>query len=133
MSKYAFALDDDGDIKYNEDTGTFDMVSADDEVTQYLYLLLGTNLGELTWNEDIGLPQQQLILMGDDEMAVQSMISNYLEEMLGTQFVDLDITHFEVDNENRLTNLQCSVTMNTEDGELTLDTAISNDSERGGA
>lgn len=124
----AFGLDDTGDLNFNPDTGVFEMVDGQEEIAQKLYIALGTNLGELDWNEDFGIDQIDMILNGGDQSVIQSIISDYLEDWWSDTFESVEVTGFKVDKQKRLTSLTATVTL--EDG-TTVDASAALDDEEG--
>lgn len=110
----ALGLDDTGDLDFDPNTGVFNMVSDEDELAQKLSLLLGENLGEIPWNEDIGLDHQDIIANGDNRDAVESIISQYLEDQWPNNFGSVNITDFNFDSQHRLTSLTGTVTLSDE-------------------
>lgn len=111
MTRIAFGLDDTGDWDFNPDTGVFNMISDNEALTQKLSLLLGENLGEIPWNEDLGLDHNELIANGDDQEVVQTILDDYLTEQWTDIYDSLEITEFKVDRLNRLTELSANVTL----------------------
>lgn len=107
----AFKLNSYGDLDFDHETGAFNMVEGDDEIRQALYLLMGTNIGELPWNEDIGLNHMDVLINADDQSIVQTIISDYLRDQLGDSFETFEISSFRVDKLNRLTSLVGTVTI----------------------
>ena len=107
----ALKLDDTGDIDFDENTGVFSTVADNDEIQQHLDILLGINLGELAWNEEIGLNQNDVIINGDSQSAVQSILDSYLKDQIGESYGGISIDTFSVDYSQRLTALSASVTI----------------------
>lgn len=107
----ALGLDDTGDLDFNPDTGVFNMVSDEDEVAQKLYLILGENIGEIPWNEDIGLNHLDMIANGDNQTVIQSILEQYLQDQWPETFESVEITDFQVDGVNRLTSVSADVTL----------------------
>lgn len=112
----AFALDDTGDLDFNPDTGVFTMIDGEDATAQKVFLLLGTNSGELDWNKDKGIDQLDLVMNGQNENYISDAINQYLEEQWPEQFENAEITSFNVDNFDRLTSFSATVSLN--DGTL---------------
>ncbi|VDG20621.1 hypothetical protein [Lactobacillus buchneri CD034] [Lactiplantibacillus mudanjiangensis] len=110
----ALALDSTGDIDFDANTGVFNTVNDNDEIVQHLNLLLGINLGELTWNDEIGLDQNDVMINGDNESIVQSILDDYLQAQLGESYEGIEVTDFSVDREQRLSMLSATVTMDGE-------------------
>ncbi|VDG31417.1 hypothetical protein [Lactobacillus buchneri CD034] [Lactiplantibacillus mudanjiangensis] len=110
----ALALDSTGDIDFDANTGVFNTVNDNDEIVQHLNLLLGINLGELTWNDEIGLDQNDVMINGDNESIVQSILDDYLQAQLGESYEGIEVTDFSVDREQRLSTLSATVTMDGE-------------------
>lgn len=107
-------IDETGDLDFDQESGTFNMIEGDDEVEQSLYLLLGTNIGELSWNEDLGLNHMDVFINADDQSIVQTIITEYLRDQLGDSFETFEITNFKADKLNRLTSLSGTVTIDGE-------------------
>ncbi|GAY74294.1 hypothetical protein [Lentilactobacillus kosonis] len=107
----AFGLDDTGDLDFNSNTGVFNMIDTDQELAQKLWIALGINVAELPWNEDIGLNQLDLIMSGDDQTAIQTLLDDYLQTQWADTYDNIDVTEFKVDNLNRLTELSATVTL----------------------
>lgn len=110
----AFKLDNSGDLDFDQATGTFNMIEGDDEIRQALWLLMGVNLGELSWNEDLGLNHMDVLINADDAAVVQSIVSDYLKDQLGEAFDSFQISDFKVDKQNRLTKLNGEVVLDGE-------------------
>ncbi|MFC6180028.1 hypothetical protein [Lactiplantibacillus daowaiensis] len=110
----ALALDSTGDIDFDANTGVFNTVNDNDEIVQHLNLLLGINLGELAWNDDIGLDQNDVMINGDNESVVQSILDDYLQTQLGESYEGIEITDFSIDREQRLSALSATITMDGE-------------------
>lgn len=108
----AFGLDDTGDLDFDANTGVFNLVEDDDELAQKLSLLLNINTAELLWNEDIGIDHNDLLANADDQGAIQSILADYLQEQWPEDFDVVEITDFEVNAEQRITNLSATVTLN---------------------
>ena len=87
------------------------MVSDEDEVAQKLYLILGENIGEIPWNEDIGLNHLDMIANGDNQTVIQSILEQYLQDQWPETFESVEITDFQVDGVNRLTSVSADVTL----------------------
>lgn len=126
----AFGLDDTGDLDFNPDTGVFNMVSDEDELAQKLFLLLGENIGEIPWNEDIGLNQADVIANGDDEDVVNSILTEYLEDQWPDKFDSLELTSFDVDKQDRLTTAAGTVTL-TDGTNVPFNVSENNDNDDG--
>ncbi|WP_204120290.1 hypothetical protein [Levilactobacillus wangkuiensis] len=107
-------IDETGDLDFDREAGTFSMIEGDDEVEQSLYLLLGTNIGELSWNESLGLNHMDVFINADDQSIVQTIITEYLRDQLGDSFETFEITSFKADKLNRLTSLSGTVTIDGE-------------------
>lgn len=108
----AFGLDDTGDLDFDANTGVFNLVEDDDELAQKLSLLLNINTAELLWNEDIGIDHNDLLANADDQGVIQSILADYLQEQWPEEFDAVEITDFEVNSEQRITNLSATVTLN---------------------
>ena len=108
----AFELDDTGDLDFDANTGVFNLVEDDDELAQKLSLLLNVNTAELLWNEDIGIDHNDLLANADDQGVIQSILADYLQEQWPEEFDAVEITDFEVNAEQRITNLSATVTLN---------------------
>lgn len=108
----AFGLDDTGDLDFDANTGVFNLVEDDDELAQKLSLLLNINTAELLWNEDIGIDHNDLLANADDQGVIQSILADYLQEQWPEEFDAVEITDFEVNAEQRITNLSATVTLN---------------------
>lgn len=108
----AFGLDDTGDLDFDPNTGVFNLVEDDDELVQKLSLLLNINTAELLWNEDIGIDHNDLLANADDQGVIQSILADYLQEQWPEEFDAVEITDFEVNAEQRITNLSAMVTLN---------------------
>lgn len=108
----AFGLDDTGDLDFDANTGVFNLVEDDDELAQKLSLLLNISTAELLWNEDIGIDHNDLLANADDQGAIQSILADYLQEQWPEEFDAVEITDFEVNAEQRITNLSATVTLN---------------------
>ncbi|MCW3779702.1 hypothetical protein [Levilactobacillus namurensis] len=108
----AFGLDDTGDLDFDANTGVFNLVEDDDELAQKLSLLLNINTAELLWNEDIGIDHNDLLANADDQGVIQSILTDYLQEQWPEEFDAVEITDFEVNAEQRITNLSATVTLN---------------------
>lgn len=108
----AFGLDDTGDLDFDANTGVFNLVEDDDELAQKLSLLLNISTAELLWNEDIGIDHNDLLANADDQGAIQSILADYLQEQWPEDFDVVEITDFEVNAEQRITNLSATVTLN---------------------
>lgn len=109
----AFGLDSTGDLDFNPNTGAFNMVEDDDEIAQKLSLLLNINVAELLWNEDIGLDHNELLANADDQVIIQSILSDYLQEQWPDTFDSIEITNFEANQQQRITSLEATVTLTT--------------------
>lgn len=107
----AFGLDDTGDLDFDSNAGVFNMVENNDEVAQKLSLLLNINIAELPWNEDIGLNHNELLASGDDQGAIQAILADYLQDQWPDFFDSIEITGFEVNNAQRITSLEATVTL----------------------
>lgn len=105
------ALDSTGDLDFNPSTGVFNTVDEDDELAQKLWLVLGINLGEIEWDDNIGLDHIDMILNGDDQSVLQSILKEYLEQQWPDTFDSIEITDFNADGQQRLTNLSATVTL----------------------
>ncbi|MGJ3947091.1 hypothetical protein [Levilactobacillus brevis] len=127
----AFKLDNSGDLDFDQAAGTFNMVEGDDEIRQALWLLMGVNLGELSWNEDLGLNHMDVLINADDAAVVQSIVSDYLKDQLGEAFDSFQISDFKVDKQNRLTKLNGEVVLDGEsyNERITLAQTIDNNDE----
>lgn len=108
----AFGLDDTGDLDFDANTGVFNLVEDGDELAQKLSLLLNINTAELLWNEDIGIDHNDLLANADDQGVIQSILADYLQEQWPEEFDAVEITDFEVNAEQRITNLSAIVTLN---------------------
>lgn len=108
----ALGLDDTGDLDFDANTGVFNLVEDDDELAQKLSLLLNINTAELLWNEDIGIDHNDLLANADDQGVIQSILADYLQEQWPEEFDAVEITDFEVNAEQRITNLSATVTLN---------------------
>ena len=108
----AFGLDNTGDLDFDSNTGVFNLVEDDDELAQKLSLLLNINTAELLWNEDIGIDHNDLLANADDQGVIQSILADYLQEQWPEEFDAVEITDFEVNAEQRITNLSATVTLN---------------------
>ncbi|MDT7020161.1 hypothetical protein RIN67_12865 (plasmid) [Levilactobacillus namurensis] len=108
----AFGLDNTGDLDFDANTGVFNLVEDDDELAQKLSLLLNINTAELLWNEDIGIDHNDLLANADDQGVIQSILADYLQEQWPEEFDAVEITDFEVNAEQRITNLSATVTLN---------------------
>lgn len=108
----AFGLDDTGDLDFDSNTGVFNLVEDDDELAQKLSLLLNINTAELLWNEDVGIDHNDLLANADDQGVIQSILADYLQEQWPEEFDAVEITDFEVNAEQRITNLSATVTLN---------------------
>lgn len=108
----ALGLDDTGDLDFDANTGVFNLVEDDDELAQKLSLLLNINTAELLWNEDIGIDHNDLLANADDQGVIQSILTDYLQEQWPEEFDAVEITDFEVNAEQRITNLSATVTLN---------------------
>jgi len=107
----AFGLDNTGDLDFNSNTGVFNMIDTDQELAQKLWIVLGINVAELPWNEDIGLNQLDVIMNGDDQAAIQTLLDDYLQTQWADTYDNIDVTEFKVDNLNRVTELSATVTL----------------------
>jgi len=127
----AFKLDNSGDLDFDQAAGTFNMIEGDDEIRQALWLLMGVNLGELSWNEDLGLNHMDVLINADDAAVVQSIVSDYLKDQLGEAFDSFQISDFKVDKQNRLTKLNGEVVLDGEsyNERITLAQTIDNNDE----
>lgn len=127
----AFKLDNSGDLDFDQAAGTFKIVEGDDEIRQALWLLMGVNLGELSWNEDLGLNHMDVLINADDAAVVQSIVSDYLKDQLGEAFDSFQISDFKVDKQNRLTKLNGEVVLDGEsyNERITLAQTIDNNDE----
>lgn len=127
----AFKLDNSGDLDFDQAAGTFNIVEGDDEIRQALWLLMGVNLGELSWNEDLGLNHMDVLINADDAAVVQSIVSDYLKDQLGEAFDSFQISDFKVDKQNRLTKLNGEVVLDGEsyNERITLAQTIDNNDE----
>ncbi|KID42688.1 hypothetical protein LbDm2_2403 [Levilactobacillus brevis] len=127
----AFKLDNSGDLDFDQAAGTFNMVEGDDEIRQALWLLMGVNLGELSWNEDLGLNHMDVLINADDAAVIQSIVSDYLKDQLGEAFDSFQISDFKVDKQNRLTKLNGEVVLDGEsyNERITLAQTIDNNDE----
>ncbi|WP_204122017.1 hypothetical protein [Levilactobacillus sp. 244-2] len=123
----AFKLDESGDLDFDPETGTFAMTEGDDEIRQALYLLMGINIGELPWNEDIGLNHMDVLINADDQSIVQTIITDYLRDQLGDSFETFEISKLKVDELNRLTSLTGTITIDGESYTEQVALAQSND------
>lgn len=108
----ALGLDDTGDLDFDANTGVFNLVEDDDELAQKLSLLLNINTAELLWNEDVGIDHNDLLANADDQGVIQSILTDYLQEQWPEEFDAVEITDFEVNAEQRITNLSATVTLN---------------------
>ncbi|ODP95363.1 hypothetical protein [Levilactobacillus brevis] len=127
----AFKLDNSGDLDFDQAAGIFNMIEGDDEIRQALWLLMGVNLGELSWNEDLGLNHMDVLINADDAAVVQSIVSDYLKDQLGEAFDSFQISDFKVDKQNRLTKLNGEVVLDGEsyNERITLAQTIDNNDE----
>lgn len=126
----AFAIDETGDLILNASTGTFEMVDDEEATRQKLFLVLNTNAAELEWNENVGINQLNLILNGDDEAVVAQLIDDYLSEQWPDTYIRSEITSFDVDRVNRVTNLSIDVYLN--DGQVINAQSVISDTETDG-
>ncbi|ARN91240.1 hypothetical protein AZI09_12160 (plasmid) [Levilactobacillus brevis] len=108
----AFGLDNTGDLDFDANTGVFNLVEDDDELAQKLSLLLNINTAELLWNEDVGIDHNDLLANADDQGVIQSILADYLQEQWPEEFDAVEINDFEVNAEQRITNLSATVTLN---------------------
>ncbi|WP_125545355.1 hypothetical protein [Levilactobacillus lindianensis] len=89
MSK-DFAVGTDNDIQIDPENG--DLIMAEDVNQSEAYrVALGTNEGELVWNEGFGLNHLSLLSEIDNQPAMEAEISDYLESHFDT-FVSAEIT-----------------------------------------
>jgi len=88
------------------------VVEDDDELAQKLSLLLNINTAELLWNEDVGIDHNDLLANADDQGVIQSILADYLQEQWPEEFDAVEINDFEVNAEQRITNLSATVTLN---------------------
>lgn len=116
-------LDDSGDLIVDNVSGDLNMIDGKDELTQYVYSLLNTFLGELSWNEERGLNQMQLLNSTDDKQALQSTLSDYLQDKLNN-FDSIEINSSEINDRNL--NIQATIKLN--DG-TSISTAVGGDND----
>ncbi|UQS85792.1 hypothetical protein MOO46_07310 (plasmid) [Apilactobacillus apisilvae] len=116
-------LDDSGDMIIDDVSGDLNMTDGKDELNQHVYSLLNTFLGELSWNEERGLNQMQLINSSDDLQAVQTTLSDYLREKLN-DFDSIEINNSEINDRNL--NIKATVKLN--DG-TSIETAVGGDND----
>lgn len=122
-------IDDTGDLDFDQATGVFNMVEGDDEIRQALRLLLGINVGELDWNPDIGLNHLDVMANASDESMIQSIITDYLRDQLGEASDSFEITSFKTDNQERLTSIVGTITIDGQ--EFNERVSIDNEAEGG--
>lgn len=116
-------LDETGDIVIDDTAGDIAYVSGKDELTQHVQSLLNTFLGELSWNEERGLNQMQLLNSLDDKQAIQTTLSDYLDEHLDN-FESISIGSSEIND--RSLNIKATIKLN--DG-TNIETAIGGDDD----
>ncbi|CAI2679120.1 hypothetical protein [Apilactobacillus apinorum] len=92
-------MDNSGDIVIDNESGDISMISSDSELEQHIYSLLNTFVGELSWNEELGLNQMQLLASANDKNAIQSILNDYLRSNL-TNFDTLKVIDMNQQNRN---------------------------------
>lgn len=119
-----FLTDSEGDLVIDPDTGDFQMVEDDEQKIQAVRIALGTNIGELDWNEDFGFGHLNLFSLLDDEGALQAELENYLTGVMGDQIIGVTVD--SVDKVGRTATIHLTIELN-EDETIQTDLEVSDD------
>ncbi|VDG18793.1 hypothetical protein [Lactobacillus brevis] [Lactiplantibacillus mudanjiangensis] len=108
-----FLTGSDGDFTLDPDTGDFQMVEDEDQTMQAVRIALGTNIGELDWNEDFGFGHLNLFSLLDDEGALQAELENYLTDVMEDQIIGVTVD--SVDKLGRTATIHLTIEINTDE------------------
>ncbi|VDG32892.1 hypothetical protein [Lactobacillus brevis] [Lactiplantibacillus mudanjiangensis] len=108
-----FLTGSDGDLTLDPDTGDFQMIEDEGQTTQAVRIALGTNIGELDWNEDFGFGHLNLFSLLDDEGALQAELENYLTDVMEDQIIGVTVD--SVDKLGRTATIHLTIEINTDE------------------
>lgn len=107
-----FKLDETGDLVLTDDTNDLALTEDDDVLlSQKVQSLLNTNLGELSWSEDFGANQIEIMANSDNLSALTQVIDGYLRDSL-EGYDSITISSSSYNAEQRQLNLTASIKMN---------------------
>ena len=104
-NKMDLALNNANDIDLNNTTGSFNTVSGLKELMQKIYNALNINLGEIPWNDNVGINQNILLNNAKNPTNVNSIIRSYFRQLFGSLFVNSKVIKSHLDTKNRVAKL----------------------------